>query len=205
MRSRAGLYEFLEDEFSKILYGAKVLTIGSGGDVNSLLDKFAKLNDFHVVSFDIDKDRSPDIRGDVCNYEFSYEQFDVIIMAEALEHFHSPHDAIENLYNALKSTGKLIITVPFIFPIHDRPYDYQRFTRYGLEFLLKKFSKISISEKNNWGEAMATLLVRHIIETYRGRHIIVCIGIVLMPLLRVIGRIFPTDAITTGYHVVAVK
>jgi hypothetical protein len=34
--------------------------------------------------------------------------------------------------------GKLILTVPFIWHIHEEPRDFFRYSRYGLEYLLKK-------------------------------------------------------------------
>jgi len=65
----------------------------------------------------------PDIIGYICNYKFKELDFDFVILAEVLEHVHSPHKAIENIKNALKPNGRLLITVPFIFPIHDLPHD----------------------------------------------------------------------------------
>lgn len=210
IRSRAGLYEFLEDEFSKILCGAKVLTVGSGGDVNSLLDKFAKLNDFHVVSFDIDKDRSPDIQGDVCTDSLGSSCFHVIVLCEVLEHLHSPHRALDNVFEALKPEGKLVLSTPFCLPIHDRPNDYFRFTRYGLALILSKFSDVSIKERNSYFEAIDVLWMRLLMErpekALRISQIVLPIVFYLKrPITIFLNSQLKTDGITTGYIATAVK
>ena len=120
--SRKGIYPFLNKEFEKIESGGKVLTIGAGGEVNKLLKEYSIQNSFDVTSFDISEDMRPDILGDICTYDFEENKYDFIVIAEVLEHLHSPHLAIDKIGNVLNSNGKVILTVPFIFPIHERLY-----------------------------------------------------------------------------------
>ena len=122
--SRKGLYEYLAFEYSCISSGAEVLSIGAGGKVNELLESYAKKNNFHFVTFDIDESRKPNIIGDLCDYDFGESKYDVVVMSEVLEHLYAPHLGIKSVYNILKPKGKLILTTPFILPLHDRPYDY---------------------------------------------------------------------------------
>ena len=81
-----------------------------------------------------------------------------------LEHLHSPQAAITNLYQSQRNRGELILTVPFCFPIHDRPYDYYRYTCYGLEFLFRNFKGMQINERNSWTEAINVLQVLLLME-----------------------------------------
>src|SRR5215207_1692103 len=127
--SRKGLYEFLGREFARVGAGLEVLTVGAGG---ALLEEHARRNGFRITSFDIDEEYAPDILGDICAHDFGGRTFDVIVLSEVLEHVHSPHLAIANIRAALREGGRLILTVPFLFPIHERPHDYYRYTRYGL-------------------------------------------------------------------------
>lgn len=209
-RSRQGLYEFLNLEFSKIEKSKNILTIGSGGEVNKLLSKYAQSNDFQVISFDIDKERSPDILGDICNYDFKDVKFDIIVMCEVLEHLHSPHLGIETVYQSLSDGGKLILTTPFIFPLHDRPYDYYRFTKYGLAFLLSKFKEIEIKERNTYFEAIDVLWVRVLMINSK-RSFLLSKGLIPMiyylkrPFTLLLNRLLKSDAMTTGYNVTAIK
>lgn len=210
VRSRQGLYEFLNPQFAKIKSGENVLTIGAGGDVNKVLDEYAEKQRFNVVSFDIDKDKTPDILGDICTYAFEEGIYDTIIMCEVLEHLHSPHLGIETVYHALKPGGRLILTTPFIFPIHDRPYDYFRYTKYGLGHLLSKFNNVTIKEKNSALEAIDVLWLRlNKISGkrtyYLKRFIVFTIFYLKRPITLFLMRYVKTDIMTTGYNVEAFK
>ena len=208
--SRKGLYEFLAKEFTKIPRGANVLTIGSGGEVNKLLDRFVREQGFNVLSFDIDRKRDPAVVGDICDFDFGDQQFDAVIISEVLEHIHSPHLAINNIYSILKPSGTLILTTPFLLPLHDRPYDYYRYTRYGLEFLLRDFRDIQISERNSYFEAIDTLWVRlwqtNLHSARLASYLIIpFIFYLKRPFTSLLGKLVDTDAMTTGYTVTAVK
>ena len=209
-RSRAGLYEFLEAEFSRISRGAKVLTIGSGGEINVLLDRYAALRLLSVVSFDIDQSRSPDILGDICTDSLGSERFDVIVISEVLEHVNSPNLALENIHEALKCQGRLIVSVPFCLPIHDRPNDYFRFTKYGLELVLSKFSDVSIKERNSYFEAIDVIWMRLMLEDSEkafqlSQIILPIVYYAKRPITVLLNKFVKTDGITTGYVATAVK
>ena len=203
--SRKGLYHFLAEQYDLIPDKSKILLVGSGGKIADHLYKFASRKLFMVISIDIDSTKKPDIIGDVCLYEFGEDKYDAIIMAEVLEHFHNPQKSIVNIHKSLKKGGKAIITVPFIFPIHDRPYDYFRFTRYGLELLLKDFESIFIKDRNNWGEAISTLMARHSFENHMGKYFMLLMALSFYPLFFFLGKVFKTDFFTTGYFAVATK
>lgn len=209
-RSRQGLYEFLEPQFSKIKAGENVLTIGSGGNINELLEEYGKKNGFQITSFDIDEERNPDIVGDLHTYDFGENMFDTVVLSEVLEHLHSPHLGIQNIYKFLKPGGRLILTTPFIFPIHDRPYDYYRFTKYGLQHLLSDFQDVEVKERNSALESIDVLWMRfHKLtakHTFLLKHIIIFVVYYLKrPLTKFLMRYIDTDIMTTGYNVSAKK
>lgn len=210
IRSRQGLYEFLNAQFQQIKSESNVLTIGSGGEVNKLLESYAKSKSFSVKSFDIDPERNPDVLGDLCIYDFGHQKYDIVIIAEVLEHLYAPQLGIDNIFKILNSGGKLILTTPFILPLHDRPYDYFRFTKYGLAYLLRNFEKIEIRERNSYFEAIDVLWVRTMqIGTKRAKKvaaiIIPLIFYLKRPFTKLCDRILKTDAMTTGYVVTAEK
>lgn len=207
--SRKGLYPFLNHEYEQIPSGAKVLNIGAGGDFSKKLMQHAARQQFQVVSFDIDQQRRPDIVGDICTHDFGEQRFDVVVMAEILEHIHSPHVALENVYRILKDGGRLILTTPFIFPIHDEPYDYYRYTRYGLAHLLQRFRDVSIMERNSWTEAIDVLSARLIMDKQPLSRalapVFVLWAIIKWPISALLSRLIRTNFITSGYMVTARK
>lgn len=64
-------------------------------------------------------------------------RFDGIININSLYYYSSPKKAIKEFSDALKKNGKLVLMMPFMYPIHDAPDDKCRFTKYGIIELLK--------------------------------------------------------------------
>jgi SAM-dependent methyltransferase len=209
-RSRQGLYKFLAEQFSRVPGNSTVLTVGSGGEVNKLLDRYAKATGFKVTSLDIDPKRLPDVIGDACNCPFADNAFDAVVVSEVLEHLHTPPDALASIHRILKTDGLLILTTPFILPMHDRPYDYFRFTEHGVKLLLARFKDTSIKPRNSYFETIDVLWVRLLQTDLRSARLLSLIIIPIVyflsrPLTLLLGKLVATDAMTTGYVVSARK
>jgi SAM-dependent methyltransferase len=210
LRSRQGLYEFLEREYSTIPRGARVLAVGAGGEVNQLLAGFSSANGLDLISIDIDPARGPEIVGDICKLPLRANAFDVVVLSEVLEHLQSPADGLSNLHGTLKLGGRLILTVPFILPTHDRPHDYFRFTVHGLELLLRDFRDVHISARDSYFEAIDVLWVRLLQTDQRSARFLSAFLIPIVfflkrPITLLFSRYCATDAMTTGYVVTAIK
>jgi SAM-dependent methyltransferase len=63
--------------------------------------------------------------------------FDYVILMNVLEHLPNPWDVLRELGRVLRMGGEIYIAVPFSGREHQTPYDFYRYTRYGLEYLLK--------------------------------------------------------------------
>jgi SAM-dependent methyltransferase len=203
--SRRGLYPFLEGQASRLPAGAKVLSVGAGGRVGGLLERWSRTTGFELVQLDVDAGRSPDIVADVCRWR-AEEAFDAVFASEVLEHLSRPADAVDNLLASLRPGGLLVLTVPFTFPIHQVPHDHFRYTRHGLEGLLAPCSRLTVTERNSWAEALAVLLARtSTAQENRLKAIsplLVACAFALWPLAWLMGRLFPSSLFTTGYLVV---
>jgi SAM-dependent methyltransferase len=68
------------------------------------------------------------------------EQFDTILVTDVLEHIQNPDLLMSEISRLLKPSGKLILTVPFFYWIHETPHDYFRYTEYALKMLCEKNS-----------------------------------------------------------------
>ncbi|OGJ56337.1 hypothetical protein A3D88_01610 [Candidatus Peribacteria bacterium RIFCSPHIGHO2_02_FULL_52_16] len=86
--------------------------------------------------------------------------YENILCTEVLEHLHTPAKAIAEFHRVLKPGGMLILTTRFIFPLHDAPGDYFRYTKYGLRHLMKDFDIIELKEEANTIETLAVLYQR---------------------------------------------
>lgn len=89
---------------------------------------------------------------------FSHDSFDTILCTEVLEHTQQPFLAMYEFFRVLKPGGYLLLSVPFIYPIHEAPHDNWRFTPHGLEAICQwaGFKIVSIHTK---GGEMTTLVV----------------------------------------------
>lgn len=62
---------------------------------------------------------------------------DSVITFSVIEHLHRPARLVEEAFRILKPSGKLYMQVPFQWAVHEAPYDYVRFTKYGLQKILE--------------------------------------------------------------------
>jgi len=66
------------------------------------------------------------------------ESYDLVFCSQTLEHVPDPQLLLSELYRVLKPGGKLWLSVPFFYAEHEIPYDYYRYTRYGIAYLFEK-------------------------------------------------------------------
>lgn len=93
-----------------------------------------------------------DVFADLCNQlPFEENCADTVVSFQVMEHLTEPDFFLSECYRILKSNGRIFITVPFMWHVHEEPNDYFRYTRYGLEYLLKKNGFVDIEIKENTG------------------------------------------------------
>lgn len=135
-----------------------VLDIGAGG---SVYGKYFP----NRISVDIDPLRNPDIIADAHALPFKDGEYVFILCTEVLEHLKNPQVAIREMSRVLDHGGVLLLTTRFVYPIHDSPNDYWRFTKYGLQELFSDWEIVRlISDTENFS-TIAVLLQRIIFQT----------------------------------------
>jgi SAM-dependent methyltransferase len=76
--------------------------------------------------------------GDVQNMHMLREKsYNSAICFEVLEHVPDPMQAITEIARILQKDGILILSVPHLSRLHEEPYDFFRYTKYGLQALLE--------------------------------------------------------------------
>ena len=75
----------------------------------------------------------PDVFGDASHLPFPDACFDTVVMLEVLEHLREPQNALREIARVVRPQGCVLLSMPFLYPIHDAPHDYQRYTANGLE------------------------------------------------------------------------
>ena len=207
--SRVGLYEFYDAAYADLPRGSLVLSIGAGGPIHDHLNRAARRHGFRVVTLDFSPERRPDVVADACRSPMAADSFDAVVMGEVLEHCHDPRGALGGARRCLRPGGRLILSTPFIFPIHNAPVDYWRFTRYGLELLLKDWADVEVRPRNSWPEAINVLRSRYYKSadpaTRRLAAPFAAAAWAAKLPARLLGRAMPAEEATTGYVALATK
>lgn len=105
---------------------------------------------------------NPDHFIDICDATtFPDKKFDAIICGAILEHVYDPHQAVKNMYDALKPGGICFAYTPFFYRYHapkDLSFqDYYRFTKDGLAYMFRDFSDVTLYSAR--GHASSTAFV----------------------------------------------
>ena len=89
---------------------------------------------------------------------------DLALSTEVLEHVKDIDLFLSEIYRIMKSGGKLIMTTPFLWPVHEAPNDYRRFTNFGIKHLLTKkgFKNIKIIRSNGFLFTLCQLIVMNL-------------------------------------------
>lgn len=134
---RSFVDEFYIRQAASLKAGSRVLDLGG--------KRSPKRGRFRIEHYDVrvryanlSTANRPDVQTDAATLPFKNETFDAVICAEMLEHVADPVSVIREAYRVLRGRGVLLMTVPFLFPLHADPYDYCRYTdHYWRENLVK--------------------------------------------------------------------
>lgn len=112
-----------------------------------------------------------DVFADLCDrlpFEDAYA--DTVTSFQVMEHLPEPEIFLSESFRILKPGGKLLLTVPFMWHVHEAPYDYFRYTRHGLEYLLKKhhFTQIKIDETTGFWQMWVLKFNYHTMRYAKG-------------------------------------
>jgi SAM-dependent methyltransferase len=84
------------------------------------------------------KEKLADMYFDGVNIPLKTESVDAVLCTEVLEHAIDPELLIGEIFRILRRGGRVCVTVPFIWGLHELPYDFRRFTPFGLAGLVSK-------------------------------------------------------------------
>jgi SAM-dependent methyltransferase len=69
---------------------------------------------------------------------FADRSFDTVLATEVLEHVTDHEATLDEIVRVLAPGGRVVVTVPFLYPIHEAPHDHRRLTSHGLEAALAR-------------------------------------------------------------------
>ncbi len=149
--------------YKNILYfsgkmGGKLLDFGCGSKPYSELFVNCKLYigcDVKVSGHQHEEEKI-DVYYDGKHLPFDDCEFDSIFSSQVFEHVEYLEEVLPELHRVLKDSGYVLLTVPFVWNEHEIPYDYRRYTSYGIDRLLKE-NGFKVLDHKKSGDYVQTL------------------------------------------------
>ena len=85
----------------------------------------------------LSRSRVVDVWGDALQLPFATRSFDTLLCNEVLEHVSEPARLFAEAARVLRPGGVLLLTTPQVWGLHEEPWDFYRYTRYGLMHLAR--------------------------------------------------------------------
>lgn len=158
--------EIISDETKS--FTGKLLDLGCGKmPYKKIINKNVLIKEYVGVDIKNDiyqKDIEPDFYWDGLSLPFQENSFDCAIIIEVLEHVPDATVVLKEVFRVLKPGAQVLITVPFLWNLHDVPHDEFRYTPFSLRriceqsgFVVKKMEKLG-----GWHASLATMLSTYV-------------------------------------------
>lgn len=114
--------------------------------------KLFKTTEYVGVEIETENKKADIVYYDGRTIPFGDETFDCIICSQVFEHIPNLQEITKELHRVLKKDGYILLTIPFIYPEHLQPYDFRRFTSFGINAFMNSngFSVIKVEKSGNY-------------------------------------------------------
>ncbi len=130
---------FVRKQAQLLQSGSRILDAGAGECVYKKYFSHCQYVAVDAAVGDADWDYSHlDFVAPLDKLPFEAKEFDAILCTEVIEHLDDPLRCLSEMSRVLKDGGVLMVTVPFFHHEHQTPYDFFRYTSYGLKVLLER-------------------------------------------------------------------
>jgi SAM-dependent methyltransferase len=134
---RSGLLRVIK-RFARDMHG-DILDLGCGSKPYESL--FVNANTYIGVDVESSghdhKDSKVDYYYDGSSLPFPDHSFDGVVSFEVFEHIFNIEQVLGEIHRVLKPNGRLLLSIPFAWDEHEIPYDYARYTSFGIAHILK--------------------------------------------------------------------
>lgn len=163
---RSGLYKTIV-HLAPLIKGS-VLDIGCGQKPYESIFLNAKSYigvDIEVSGHNHD-DSKVDFYYDGKTLPFSDNSFDSLVCFEVLEHVFNVDELLAELNRVIKPNGFFLLTVPFVWEEHETPYDFSRYTSYGMVNIMtkNKFEVVELIKSTNNVSTIGQLFINYLAQ-----------------------------------------
>lgn len=135
-----------------------VLDIGSGdSDHSGLLGPACTLHRLDYPITNARYRRLPDLYADAARLPIAQASVDAVLLLEVMEHLGEDDRTLKEISRVLRPGGQFFLSVPFLYPMHDEPSDFRRYTIHGLRRILAAHG-FSVIRETVHGNSIVTAL-----------------------------------------------
>lgn len=186
----------LNKSVSKLAYHlkGKLLDVGCG---SKPYESLCNVDEYIGIEIDTPKNRENvkvNFFYDGKSMPFEDKYFDSIITNQVFEHVFNPNIFLKEINRVTKMGGLMLMTVPFVWDEHEQPFDYARYTSYGLKHILtgEGFEIFDQRESNNGITVIFQLLNAYIYKITLTSFVLLNLlfTLILMAPVNVLGLVF---------------
>lgn len=157
---RRTILAFVQQAAKDLSAGMRVADIGAGD--SPYRELFS-----HCEYIAIDWDQSlhtgafaADVMSSADHIALPDENVDATLLTQVLEHVPDPRAVLEEAHRILRPGGRVYVTVPLIWELHELPHDYYRYTPASLRLLFEDagFAEVEIQPRNDCFTTIAQLM-----------------------------------------------
>lgn len=119
-------------------------------------------------------DADADVRAEAWSLPFDDGSFDAVVSFQVLEHLRDPSACVREMARVLRPGGRVVLTAPGVWSLHEAPHDYWRFTRYGMSALLDDlgFDEIEVRPLGRFWSALGQMANLELKRSAPGRALV---------------------------------
>ncbi len=157
-----------------------------GGDTRSEYQSLF-LGEYNITTANMSDESEPDVR---CDLEkplpVKDASYNGVLLINVLEHIFDYRRLLEESARVLKTKGKILVVVPFLFPYHPSPNDFHRYTSAALERALSSagFEDIEVTSLGSGVFSVRWVLIERLLPAP-----LRALSVMMDPLMRLLDKL----------------
>ena len=213
---------YIRDSLVRAIAYARGRLIDIGCGRKPYEDLFRAAVTSHVgIDWPVHLDRSrADIVADALRLPIANCVADTVLATELMEHLPSPSDFLREIFRILRPDGAVIMTVPFLEPLHETPRDFFRFTPFSLRQLFGEagFEVREVWPRGGWWSVVVGSFLAQLVYDFanptnaKGERRRPLVGAFALPVCAalqasgfVLDKVSKHSGYTLGYTIVAIR